>query len=145
MDSLNIMFRSKKWENDVYSKVQNKNPNDIIIEEIADYDIYLGIMWKYFGTPTDEYKSGTEQEFRVALKNYEAIGTPSIKFYFSKRKFETDDVDIEQLSNVKKFEEELKTKGVLKYYDSLEKFRYMIFKELSECLKDEYNILNGME
>lgn len=145
MDSLKIMFRPKKWENDVYAKIQNKNPNDIILEDIGDYDIYLGIMWKNFGTPTGKYKSGTEQEFRIALENYENTGKPIIKFYFSKIKFEIDEIEVGQLNNVKEFEDELKTKGILKYYNTLEEFRYMIFKELSECLKDEYEKLKEVE
>lgn len=41
IDALGIMLKTKKWETNVPSKITNQNPNDIIIEEIGKYDIYI--------------------------------------------------------------------------------------------------------
>ena len=136
-DTFNISFRSKKWEDDVFSRISNKNPNEIILEEIGDCDIYLGIMWKRFGTSNGDYDSGTEQEFRFVLNNFKKYNKPLIKFYFCKKRIEPDDLDIEQLKLVKNFEKELKNLGIVKNYESSEEFKYILFKELSKYLMDE--------
>ena len=39
-----------------------------INKELEDTDIYVGILWNRFGTPTNEYSSGTEEEFEVTRK-----------------------------------------------------------------------------
>jgi len=55
-----------RWENDfkpewdTYQKQINK--------ELVDTDIFVGILWNRFGTPTDEYFSGTEEEFEKTLE-----------------------------------------------------------------------------
>ena len=36
----------------------------------------------HFGTPTANYGSGTEQEFRAALERFDSEGKPWISFYF---------------------------------------------------------------
>lgn len=139
MDALGIMLKTKKWETNVPSKITNQDPTDIIIEEIGEYDIHIGIMWSRFGSPTNEYESGTEQEFRTALNYYKEYKKPLIKFYFSKREFrlETQE-EIDQFRQVKNFENEIKNMGIIKYYQSIEEFRYMLFMELSICIKEEF-------
>lgn len=36
-------------------------------EELGGYDVYLGMMWHRMGTPTGDYRSGTEADERLAL------------------------------------------------------------------------------
>jgi hypothetical protein len=48
-----------------------------------DYDVYIGVLKHRFGTPTGRYGSGTEKEYRDALKRWKADGSPWILFYFS--------------------------------------------------------------
>ncbi len=48
-----------------------------------DYDIFFGMLWMKYGTPTQDAGSGTEEEFMNAMKRYEQ--NPSdvrIMFYF---------------------------------------------------------------
>ena len=120
MDALGIMLKTKKWETNVPAKITNQDQTDIIIEEIGEYDIHIGIMWSRFGSPTNEYESGTEQEFRTALNYYKEYKKPLIKFYFSKREFrlETQE-EIEQFSQVKNIENEIKNIGIIKHYQTL--------------------------
>lgn len=139
MDTLGIMLKIKKWETNVPSKITNQNPNDIIIEEIGKYDIYIGIMWNRFGSPTNEYESGTEQEFRIALDHYRKNKHPLIKFYFSKREFRLETKEeINQYAQVKDFEDEIRNIGVIKHYQTIEEFKYILFMELSNCIKEEF-------
>lgn len=143
-DTLDIMLESKKWEINIPSKITNQNPNDIIINEIGKYDLYIGIMWSRFGSPTNGYESGTEQEFKIALNQFNENKNPLIKFYFSKRKFtiETEN-EVDQISKVKRFENEIKNIGIIKYYKTIDEFKYILFRELSNYIKDEYVKFNG--
>jgi adenylate kinase family enzyme len=88
------MLETKKWEMNVQSKITNQDPTDIIIKEIGEYEIYIGIMWHRFGSSTIQRESGTEQEFRTALKYYKEYKKPLIKFYFSERKFRLEDEEM---------------------------------------------------
>ena len=36
-------------------------------EELGGYDVYLGMIWHRIGTPTGDYRSGTEAEYRSAV------------------------------------------------------------------------------
>ncbi len=66
-------------------------PQEVINEQIGEYDIFLGMMWKRFGTPTGVADSGTEEEFNIAFKNWEKFKRPRILFYFSKAEYSPKD------------------------------------------------------
>lgn len=70
------------WERDVVPQVGPK-PQAVIDAQMPGYDVYLGILAHRFGTKTGRYGSGTEKEFRDALKRWESTGAPWILFYFS--------------------------------------------------------------
>ncbi len=70
---------------DVISKI-GERPEQAILDyiDMEDLDIFVGIMWKRFGTPTGaEYESGTEEEFHVAYDRFSINGKPRILFYFN--------------------------------------------------------------
>ena len=44
------------------------DPQQIINSQVSDeYDIFIGILWTRFGTPTERAGSGTEEEFSWSL------------------------------------------------------------------------------
>jgi hypothetical protein len=54
----------------------------VINDQIGHYDIFVGIMWRRFGTPSTEAESGTEEEFDRAYNEFQQRGMPHIMFYF---------------------------------------------------------------
>src|SRR4051794_11197900 len=44
-----------------------EDPQAVINRQTPDYDIFVGIVWSRFGTPTKRAGSGTEEEFDRAL------------------------------------------------------------------------------
>jgi hypothetical protein len=62
-------------------------PQAVINAQIGAYDIFIGLMWKRFGTPTGVADSGTEEEFNIAFANWEKFKKPRILFYFSKAEY----------------------------------------------------------
>ncbi len=58
-----------KWEQDAVPQI-GPQPQAVIDAQTPAYDIYLGILAHRFGTTTGRYGSGTEKEFRDALKRW---------------------------------------------------------------------------
>ncbi len=82
--------------------------------------LVIGIMSQRFGSPTGEAGSGTEEEFRWALKNNQETGFPEIKWFF--RKFDSlrvpPDPDearraLDQWEQVHRFREALKSSTII--------------------------------
>lgn len=117
---------------DVRSKIGNFEGQSVIDKQIDDeYNVFIGILWKKFGTKTENHDSGTEQEFFNAFKKYEkdpkAMG---IMFYFCERNVDFNEIDGEQLALVQKFRKNLGDKGLYKTYSSIEDFKVMIKNDL---------------
>ncbi|MCP5102330.1 MAG: DUF4062 domain-containing protein [bacterium] len=106
-----LMLKYVGWETDTWPDF-GKDPQDVINKEIDLYDIFIGIMWKRFGTPTKRAKSGTEEEFDQAYKLWSEYGAPRIMLYFNKTPFFPSSVDdMEQMTKVLNFKKEASSKG----------------------------------
>src|SRR5262245_31377026 len=68
-----------RWETHSWPGV-GEDAQDVINRQIPEYDIFLGIMWKRFGTPTGRAKSGTLEEFERAYQAFKRTGRPYIMF-----------------------------------------------------------------
>lgn len=74
---LNLQWTSRcvrlelvRWETHAYPGV-GSDPQEVINEQIGDdYDIFLGLLWKRFGTATPRAGSGTEEEFNRAFARH---------------------------------------------------------------------------
>lgn len=127
---------------DVRSKIGNFEGQAVIDKQIEDkYNVFIGILWKKFGTKTENYDSGTEQEFYNAFDKYEKNPkSMEIMFYFCDRApKDLKEVDGEQLALVQKFRKKLEDKGLYKTYSSIDEFRDLIKSDL-KLLVTERNI-----
>lgn len=117
-----------KWETHSAPAIGLTDTQDIIDKDFGDnYDLFIGFIWKKFGTPTALYGSGTEQEFRNAYEKFK-VNPSSIQilFYFKNTPTSIYDIDPEQLLKIKNFRKDLGEKGVLYWeyntIDELHKF-----------------------
>lgn len=127
-----IFLELVEWETHVYPDV-GEDVQDVINRQIGKYDIFIGIMWKRFGTPTTEAKSGSEEEFRRAYSLWQKEKTLPILFYFCQQPFPPprNKEDVEQLGKVVEFRDELYKKGLLvSEYTSHDEFDDVIRKHL---------------
>ena len=108
-----VQLKLFKWERDVVPRI-GPPAQQVIDEQTPPYDIYLGILKHRFGTPTGRYGSGTEKEFRDALKRWGAAGEPWILFYFSAEPVPPDRLD--EALRVQRFRKELEKKGLYATY-----------------------------
>jgi hypothetical protein len=127
-----------KWETHVHPDM-GRDAQDVVSRQIPDYDVFLGIMWSRFGTPTQVADSGTEQEFWDAHAGWQERGSPShILFYFCRQDFPADVVmrDIQQLEKVAKFRSELANRGLVWNYASHATFADTVRPHLVSVLSE---------
>ena len=117
---------------------------DVLNEQLPDnYDVFIGLMWCRFGTPTGRAGSGTEEEFNRAYARFkEDPASVRIMFYFKDTPISPSDIDPDQYGRVLRFRESLGDKGGLYgTFESEEKFAEIVRTHLSFVLqkaKDQY-------
>src|SRR5262245_10398208 len=129
-----ILLKLFKWENDVVPQIA-QNPQGVIDSQMPDCDLYLGILSTRFGTPTGNYGSGTEQEFRDAFERFNREGKPWISFYFNNGPVQLRTrEEREQYNKVCDFREELERKGVVGTYKEIRGSRDAFFEQVRRNL-----------
>lgn len=143
--SNNCVIELLKWETHSAPGISASHTQDLIKNDIGDeYDIFLGVIWKRFGTPTPYAESGTEEEFKDALARFEKGNLqPQILFYFKNSPPNSlNDIDPEQLLKVKQFKQSIpKDKMLYWEFDTIESFqnftRMHIPKRIDSISNDE--------
>ena len=123
-----------RWETDAHPAAGRAQ--GVILEQVGDYDILLGILWHRHGTPTGRANSGTEEEVREALKRREATGRPELMIYYSRALIPPPRslVEIEQLRRVVGLREVLEKEALLWEYDSTATFPDLVRPHLTEVV-----------
>jgi hypothetical protein len=133
-----LVLEPVRWETHARTEIGDSPQEAINRQKLGqDCDVFLGIMWQRFGTPTKEADSGTEEEFLYAYARWEEDRRRHILFYFCERppaKWPPDDV--EQIAKIKSFREELETKGLVGTYVSLEDFTDRVRRDLTRLISD---------
>ncbi|MCK6608785.1 MAG: DUF4062 domain-containing protein [Flavobacterium sp.] len=123
----NLHLELLKWENNSAPGISNIGVQDIINNDIPTYDIFIGFLWMKFGTPTENYGSGTEEEFEIAFKKFQENNSIQILFYFKNALPQSlDEINTEQLSKIREFKKKLGEKNTFYWEfterEELEKF-----------------------
>jgi hypothetical protein len=134
---LGLRLELIRWETNVYPDF-GEDVQDVINRQVGDdYDIFIGIMWAKYGTPTKRAGSGTEEEFQKAYKRYKEIGNLKIMFYFKDAPISPSKIDTEQLSKIAEFKRELGSKGGLYWeFKSTEEFQALLRVHLSLVIQE---------
>lgn len=128
----NFTIRTIRWENDIVPSI-GLDGQDVINTQVGKYDIFIGIMWKKFGTPTGRANSGTEEEFDIAHKRFTNGENLNIMWYFNKQAIPYDDINGEELEKVKNFKTKVYNLGVFwKEYYTLDEFKTNVRKHLTK-------------
>lgn len=114
---------SVRWEKDVIPAFGN-DAQDVINKQIGDgYHLFIGIMWKKFGSPTNRAESGTEEEFTNAYQVWLKNKKIDLLFYFNNKSTGLDDIDTEQLTKVRAFKQKIADLGGLYHqYSGVKQF-----------------------
>jgi len=137
----NIKLEVIDWKSFIHPDIGDDG-QDVINTQINDeYDIFLGLFWSRFGSPTKRDTSGTKEEFeRAYARHSEDKESVHILMYFKKAPISIDDIDPEQISHIKKFQEDISKRGVLfgTFSQSVE-FEGIIRSHLSKLISEISN------
>ena len=109
-----------RWETHTYPDV-GSDPQAVVDAQLGedDFDVFVGMMWSRFGSPTSRAGSGTEHEFRNAYAGWERKRRPAhILFYFCEEPYPAT-LALEsavQLQAIHDFRLELTQKGLIGSY-----------------------------
>ena len=131
---IEMLLELVRWEDMVPSIGR---PQQVILDQadIESCDVFIGILWNKFGTPTGRAVSGTEEEFELAYQSWKKSGTPHIMFYFCQRpaNFQRP-VELEQKRKVLEFRERLSGMGIFVTYDAVADFETRVRQDLTKHL-----------
>lgn len=125
--SRSMHLEAKQWETHVWPGF-GEDAQDVINKRIGEYDIFVGIFWNRFGTPTSRAGSGTAEEFERAYAAWKKHRRPSLMLYF--RRSPADLADLEELvqkQHVLEFRNTLQRLGALfREYSDPKEFQRLI-------------------
>jgi hypothetical protein len=129
-----------RWEKDAYPGFHADGPQGLIdpILRIEDADLFVGIFWKRFGTPTMGSQSGTEHEFLRAYEAWSENGSPHIMFYFNQKPHTPTSVEeAEQLTQVLNFQRRFPREGLWWGYGSELEFERLVREHLTKFVLEK--------
>lgn len=130
-DLLQISIVSKHWKTDTHPD-SGGEPQSKINEQLIDECFGAVAVFKdRFGTPTENYQSGTEEEIELMIEQ-----DKTVMMYFSN--YHEDDADGSQLKLIEEYKEKNKHRLYYFTYNNTEDFRYLLFKNLIQWLKNVY-------
>lgn len=147
-DALGVRLEAIRWEN--YVSPLMGRPEAVVLDQVKvnQWDIFVGILWLRFGSPTgafntarnEEFLSGTEEEFNLAYESWKKTGGPQILFYRCTRSPKSiTDINAEQFSRVTKFFEgfshDKQHPGIVCPYQELDGFERKVREDLAKLVR----------
>lgn len=136
-DTLGVYLELVKWETHTYPDL-GSDPQSVINKQIGEeYDVFIGILWSRFGTPTPRAESGTVEEFERAYSRYKANpDSVKVMFYFKDQSLPPSKIDPDQISRIKDFRRNLGELGSLHWsFESTEDFAKYLRMHLSRQIQ----------
>ncbi len=130
---LGIRFELVRWETHAYPGI-GQDAQAVINEQIPnDCDLFIGIMWCRYGTPTGRAGSGTIEEFQRAKARYDAdSASVKIMIYFKDAAISPSRLDLSELAKVNDFRQSLGKEGVLYWsFTSEDQFETLVRTHLT--------------
>jgi Domain of unknown function (DUF4062) len=111
---LGVRLELIKWETNTYPEF-GQDPQDVINRQIQDnYDIFIGVLWGRFGTPTKRAQSGTQEEFERAYTKWKSDPeSVDVMIYFKEEAIPRRNIDTNQINLVDEFRDGLGDLGGL--------------------------------
>lgn len=113
---------------------------DVILNWIGQFDIFVGIMGRRFGTDTGKYGAGTEEEFSTAYDRWATAGQkrPRLLFYFDVQPVAPprNQEEVGQLAKVIQFKDEVQKLGLVREYEGHEEFKKHVRRDLEDVVRN---------
>ena len=126
-DALGISIRTKHWSKNAYAQSGGK-PQALLNDQfVKDCDAAVTLFWTRFGTPTDEYGSGTEEEIEIMLSSGKQVF-----MYFSDKPISPSQHNAAEYTKVQAFRDKYKGRGLYFTYTTDDEFYKLFFAHLTQ-------------
>lgn len=126
-DTLGISLRARHWKKSSYAQSGGK-PQALLNEQfVKQCDAAVAVFWTRFGTPTDEYGSGAEEEIELMLG-----ADKQVFMYFSDKPIPPSAHDPAEYERISAFREKYKDRGIYFTYTSDEEFTKLFTAHLAQ-------------
>ena len=131
-DTFDVIIRVRHWSKSSYAKSGGK-PQALLNEQFVDKcDAAIAIFWTRFGSPTDEYSSGTEEEIERMLQSGKQVF-----MYFSDKPIAPSQLNDDGYKKIQAFREKYKDRGVYFTYSSDSEFKELFSDHLAKHFLSE--------
>lgn len=126
-DTLGISLRVRHWKKSSYAQSGGK-PQALLNEQFVEQcDAAVAVFWTRFGTPTDEYGSGAEEEIELMLK-----AGKQVFMYFSDKPIPPSKQDPTEYAKINAFRAKYKDRGLYFTYSSDDEFSKLFTAHLAQ-------------
>ena len=126
-DTLGISVRTKHWSKNSYPQSGGKAQALLNEQFVKDCDLAVALFWTRFGSPTDEYGSGTEEEIEVMLN-----AGKQVFLYFSEKPLSPSQLDQDGFKKIQAFKDKYRDRGIYYTYVSPKDFESKFFAHLTQ-------------
>jgi hypothetical protein len=128
------------WEDTVS---QFGRPQAIINRELERCEVFIGLMWKKWGTPPDssgDYSSGFEEEFRLSIDRRTSSGSPYISLFFKTIDSALESDPGDELKKVLSFRDEIISRRVVLFqkFDNIPGLERRIRRLISAYVQEKH-------
>ena len=126
-DALGIDIRCRYWKDSAYAESGGK-PQDLLNKQIViPSDLAVAVFKNRFGSPTDKYGSGTEEEIEKMLSEGKQVFV-----FFDETPVKLSEIDLNEYEKVQDFKERYKDKGIFWLFSSEEEFRKLFRAHITQ-------------
>ena len=125
-DDLGIMLRIRHWAKSSFSE-SGGNPQALLNKQFVEKcDAAVALFWTRFGTPTDQYGSGSEEEVQIMLDDGKQVFLG-----FSSKPIDPSMIDSDQYKALQAFKAKYTDKGIYFCYSTDEELEKTLFAHLT--------------
>ena len=134
--NLGLYIELRGWEDTLLG---SGRPQARINEDLQDSDLFIGLVWLRWGTPTGEYTSGFEEEYELAKTQREREELEEIWLFFKDVPDDRLSDPGDQLRKVLAFKEAVTARREVLYksFQSTEDWSAMLYDSLANYLTRE--------
>lgn len=126
-EPLGITIKTRHWSKSSYPQ-SGGQPQKLLNEQfVNNCDAAVAIFWTRFGSPTDRYASGTEEEIEIMLESGKQVF-----MYFSDKPLSPSQMSADGYQKVQAFREKYKDRGIYRTYSSDDEFKKLFFAQISK-------------
>jgi hypothetical protein len=122
---LKVILMPQMWETDTYARMGGGGQEQVNVQIADRSDIVIGLFRARLGQPTQNYASGAVEEIERAI-----VRGASVHVYVSKTSLSVDEIDPAELTRLRTYTDDLRSRGLIGSYKSPRDLRRKLRKTL---------------